>query len=120
MIEKLLALLRSRVVVISALSGFAFLGAFTAVVFLFSLYLQYARGYSPLDAGLATLPLAITLVIIAPEETPVVRALSRVGNLARGFAHIFQPVPPDRGRAEQAKYGNQNRHAEFPRNRGRR
>ena len=36
--------------------------------FLFSLYLQFARGYSPLDAGLATLPLPWTFMIVSPRS----------------------------------------------------
>jgi EmrB/QacA subfamily drug resistance transporter len=36
--------------------------------FLFSLYLQFARGYSPLDAGLATLPFAVTIVLVSPRS----------------------------------------------------
>ena len=38
--------------------------------FLFTLYLQFVRAYSPLSAGLATLPLAVTLVAVAPERGP--------------------------------------------------
>ena len=35
--------------------------------FLFSLYLQLVRGYSPLDAGLATLPMAATFIVVSPR-----------------------------------------------------
>ena len=38
--------------------------------FSFTLYLQFARGYSPLDAGLATLPSAATLVLVSPRRSP--------------------------------------------------
>jgi len=47
----------------TAVCAFASFGAF---LFLNTLYLQDARGYSALDAGLATLPLAVFLVILPP------------------------------------------------------
>jgi DHA2 family multidrug resistance protein-like MFS transporter len=43
--------------------------------FLFSLYLQFVRAYSPLEAGLATLPLAITLVALAPRSAALAERL---------------------------------------------
>jgi DHA2 family multidrug resistance protein-like MFS transporter len=45
--------------------------------FLFSLYLQFVRGYSPLDAGLATLPMAATFIVVSPRSAPLAE---RVGN----------------------------------------
>jgi EmrB/QacA subfamily drug resistance transporter len=48
---------------IIAICGFATLSGF---LYLNSLYLQLARGYSPLDAGLLTLPMAVMTVICAP------------------------------------------------------
>ena len=40
--------------------------------FLFSLYLQFARGYSPLEAGLATLPMALTFIVVSPRSAALV------------------------------------------------
>ncbi len=46
-----------------AVSGFAALGGF---LFLNTLYLQDVRGFSPLDAGLRTLPMAVMTLLFAP------------------------------------------------------
>jgi EmrB/QacA subfamily drug resistance transporter len=40
--------------------------------FVFTQYLQFVRGYSPLQAGLATLPLAIMLIVFAPRSAKAV------------------------------------------------
>ncbi|MGH9246157.1 MAG: MFS transporter [Acidimicrobiales bacterium] len=45
--------------------------------FLFSLYLQFARGYSPLDAGIATLPFAGAILVVAPRSAALAQ---RLGN----------------------------------------
>ncbi len=60
--------------------------------FLMTQYLQFARGYSPLEAGLATLPLALTFVAVSPRSAalaerygaPQVMALG-LGIVAVGF-----------------------------------
>lgn len=54
-----LDLLRSRPVVIASATGFAFLGGFSGMVFVYSLYLQDARGLSSFDTGLVFLPTTI-------------------------------------------------------------
>ena len=36
--------------------------------FLMTQYLQFGRGYSPLEAGLASLPLALTFVVVSPRS----------------------------------------------------
>jgi hypothetical protein len=48
-----------------AVFSFASLGAF---LYLNSIYLQEARGYSPLDAGLLMLPLAVVSVVWGPRN----------------------------------------------------
>jgi EmrB/QacA subfamily drug resistance transporter len=50
------------------LTFFAMFGLF----FVLTQYLQIVQGYSPLAAGLATLPLAIMLVLIAPRSAALV------------------------------------------------
>ena len=40
--------------------------------FVFTQYLQFVRGYSPLEAGLATLPLAVMLIVFAPRSAKAV------------------------------------------------
>ncbi|MGH9181570.1 MAG: MFS transporter, partial [Acidimicrobiales bacterium] len=56
--------------------------------FLFSLYLQFVRAYSPLSAGLATLPLALTLVAIAPRSAALAERIGTGPVMASGFVLV--------------------------------
>ncbi|MGH9279330.1 MAG: MFS transporter [Acidimicrobiales bacterium] len=56
--------------------------------FLFAQYLQFVRGYSPLSAGLATLPLAVTLVIVAPRSALMAEKVGTGSVIAAGFVLI--------------------------------
>jgi EmrB/QacA subfamily drug resistance transporter len=61
-----LRLFRSRSFSVANAAGFAFsLGAFGAV-FLLAQYLQVVQGYSPLEAGLRTLPWTAAPMVVAP------------------------------------------------------
>lgn len=63
---------------------FAMFGLF----FLFTLYLQFVRSYSPLSAGLATLPLALALVAIAPRSAVLSDRLGTGPVMASGFVLV--------------------------------
>ncbi len=61
--------------------------------FLMTQYLQFGRGYSPLEAGLASLPLALTFVAVSPRSATLAERFgaSRImaaglGIVALGFA----------------------------------
>ncbi|MDQ3643393.1 MAG: DHA2 family efflux MFS transporter permease subunit, partial [Actinomycetota bacterium] len=56
--------------------------------FLFTLYLQFVRGYSPLTAGLSTLPLALALVAIAPRSAALAQKMGTGPVMAAGFALV--------------------------------
>ena len=56
--------------------------------FLFTLYLQFVRSYSPLSAGLATLPLAVTLVAVAPRSAAVGERIGTGPVMTTGFTLI--------------------------------
>jgi MFS transporter, DHA2 family, multidrug resistance protein len=56
--------------------------------FLFTLYLQFVRGYSPLSAGLSTLPLAVMLVAVAPRSAALSERLGTGRVMATGFVLI--------------------------------
>jgi MFS transporter, DHA2 family, integral membrane protein len=56
--------------------------------FLFSLYLQFARGYSPLEAGLATLPFAVAFVIVSPRSATLAERIGSGRTIAYGFAVV--------------------------------
>ncbi len=56
--------------------------------FLFTLYLQFVRSYSPLSAGLATLPLALTLVAVAPRSAALAEKVGTGPVMAVGFLFV--------------------------------
>ena len=56
--------------------------------FLFGLYLQFARGYSPLEAGLATLPSAAMFVLVSPRSAAIAERIGAGRTMAGGFALI--------------------------------
>ncbi|MDP9402983.1 MAG: MFS transporter [Actinomycetota bacterium] len=56
--------------------------------FLFTMYLQFARGYSPLSAGLATLPMALTLVGVAPRSAFLAQRLGTGRVMTVGFVLV--------------------------------
>jgi EmrB/QacA subfamily drug resistance transporter len=53
--------------------------------FLFSQYLQFARGYSPLEAGAATLPMAATLIVVSPRSAHLTERLGLGRVVTTGF-----------------------------------
>ncbi|SFJ98591.1 MFS transporter [Cellulomonas sp. KH9] len=63
-----LAVLRNRVLVGSTLAILIGAGTINGLMYLLSLYFQdpVALGFSPLEAGLATLPATVGLVVVAP------------------------------------------------------
>jgi EmrB/QacA subfamily drug resistance transporter len=77
----------------AAISGVCAFAAYGAFLFLNTLYLQEARGLSPLDAGLYTLPLAMANVIFAPLTG---RLVARIGTrrplLLAGAALCLAPL----------------------------
>lgn len=76
------------------LRGFG-LGALTITTAFFALFgtfllatqlLQFVRGYSPLLAGVATLPMALTMVAVAPRSAVLVRRFGHRHVIAAGLA----------------------------------
>ena len=63
-----LALLRNRILVGSTLAILIGAGTINGLMYLLSLYFQdpAALGFSPLEAGVATLPATVGLVVVAP------------------------------------------------------
>lgn len=83
-----LALLRNRVLVGSTIAILIGAGTINALMYLLSLYFQdpAALGFTPLEAGLATLPSTVGLVLVAPL---VPRLAARFGGrqtIGAGFA----------------------------------
>lgn len=62
--------------------------AMFGIFFLLTLYLQFVRGYSPLRAGLATLPLALALAAFSPRSAAAAERFGSGRVMAFGFAVI--------------------------------
>jgi EmrB/QacA subfamily drug resistance transporter len=71
----------------SGVITFAFFVMF-GFFFLVTQFLQFVRGYSPLDAGVATLPLAVALVIVSPRSASLAARLGATTVIAAGFGFI--------------------------------
>jgi hypothetical protein len=56
--------------------------------FLFTLYLQFARGYSPLEAGLATLPFAAAFVVVSPRSATIAERIGSGKTITYGFGIV--------------------------------
>lgn len=66
---------------------FAF-GVMFGFFFLMTQFLQFVRGYSPLDSGVATLPLAAMLVIVSPRSAALSEKLGAHKVMATGFGFV--------------------------------
>ncbi|MEO6570867.1 MAG: MFS transporter [Ilumatobacteraceae bacterium] len=56
--------------------------------FVITQFLQFVRDYSPLDAGVATLPLAFALVLVAPRSSALWEKFGASRIMATGFAFV--------------------------------
>lgn len=83
-----LGLLRNRVLVGSTLAILIGAGTINALMYLLSLYFQdpATLGLSPLQAGLATLPATVGLVVIAPVVPQIAGRIGARQTIAAGFA----------------------------------
>lgn len=83
-----LALLRNRVLVGSTLAILIGAGTINALMYLLSLYFQnpVALGFSPLQAGLATLPATVGLVVVAPMVPRLAQRYGARQTIGLGFA----------------------------------
>jgi EmrB/QacA subfamily drug resistance transporter len=82
-----LKLLRNPVLVGATIAILLGSGTINAIMYVVSLYFQdpVALGLSPLQAGLATLPVAAAAVVLAPLISPVVARIGARVTIALGF-----------------------------------
>ncbi len=71
----------------SGIITFGFLVMF-GFFFLITQYFQFVRGYSPLKAGVATLPFALTMIMVAPRSAGLVVRIGLNQVVAIGFSGI--------------------------------
>jgi EmrB/QacA subfamily drug resistance transporter len=83
-----LSLFARRSYALGAALGLAYFAGFTAIFFVFTLYLQQGLGYSALEAGLATLPFALGSAVTATLGGRVVTRVGR-GLIAVGLGLVI-------------------------------
>lgn len=83
-----LALLRNRVLVGATIAILIGAGTINGLMYLLSIYFQNpaALGFSPLQAGLATLPATVGLVVVAPLVPRLAKRWGGRGTIGVGFA----------------------------------
>ena len=64
--------------------------------FLFALYVQFVLGYSALEAGLATMPEALSSMVVAPFTAPLAARYGSRRIMAVGFAVLADHLPAAR------------------------
>ncbi|MDI1464576.1 MFS transporter [Catellatospora sp. KI3] len=101
-----LSLFRRRSYALGTLLGLVYFAGFTAIFFIFTLYLQQGIGYTALQAGLATLPFALGSAVSAGAGGRVVTRVGRtliavgLGLVAFGLAGVELAVELVPGRAD--------------------
>lgn len=70
----------------AAVAGIIVFGSLMATMFIGQQFLQNVLGYSTLDAGLAILPAAVLMVLIAPRSAKLVEARGSRVTLLTGYA----------------------------------
>ena len=74
---------------VAACAGIVVFGSLMGVMFIGQQYLQNVLGYSTIDSGLAILPAAVFMVLIAPRSAKIVESRGARFTLLIGYACIF-------------------------------
>ncbi|MFN8215587.1 MAG: MFS transporter [Solirubrobacterales bacterium] len=77
---------RRRIFWVAACAGIIVFGSLMAAMFIGQQYLQNVLGYSTLDAGLAIIPAAVAMVLVAPRSAKLVEARGARFTLLLGYA----------------------------------
>jgi EmrB/QacA subfamily drug resistance transporter len=96
-----LGILRSAALVRANLGAMALFGSWVGFQFIATLYMQQARGWSPLETGLAIFPGGLVVMLLAPRLGPVISRFGTtrlialgLGSAALGYA-LFLPIGID-------------------------
>jgi MFS transporter, DHA2 family, multidrug resistance protein len=74
---------------VAALAGIIVFGSLMGAMFIGQQYLQNVLGYSTLDAGLAILPAALLMVLVAPRSAKIVEARGARYTLLFGYVFVL-------------------------------
>ena len=96
-----LGILRSSALVRANLGAMALFGSWVGFQFIATLYMQQARGWSPLETGLAIFPGGLVVMLLAPRLGPIIGRVGTtrlialgLGSAAAGYA-LFLPIGID-------------------------
>ena len=78
-----------RVFWVAAVAGIIVFGSLMGAMFIGQQYLQNVLGYSTLDAGLAIIPAALAMVIVAPRSARLVEARGARFTLLVGYVFVL-------------------------------
>ena len=79
---------------VAACAGIIVFGSLMGAMFIGQQFLQNVLGYSTVDAGLAILPAAVFMVLIAPRSAKLVEIHGARVTLLIGYAFIFVGSSP--------------------------
>jgi MFS family permease len=74
---------------VAALAGIIVFGSLMGAMFIGQQYLQNVLGYSTFDAGLAILPAALLMVLVAPRSAKIVEARGARFTLLLGYVFVM-------------------------------
>jgi DHA2 family multidrug resistance protein-like MFS transporter len=78
-----------RIFWVAAVGGIIVFGSLMAAMFIGQQFLQNVLGYDTLDAGLAIIPAALLMVVVAPRSAKLVEAKGARFTLLLGYAFCF-------------------------------
>src|SRR4029450_13053704 len=78
-----------RIFWVAACGGIIVFGSLMGAMFIGQQYLQNVLGYDTLDAGLAILPAAVMMVLIAPRSAKLIAAKGARCTLLTGYVFCF-------------------------------
>ncbi|MFA5884113.1 MAG: MFS transporter [Acidimicrobiia bacterium] len=74
---------------VAAVAGIIVFGSLMGAMFIGQQFLQNVLGYSTIDAGLAIIPAAVFMVILAPRSAKIVEARGARFTLLLGYGFVF-------------------------------
>ena len=80
---------RRRVFWVAACAGIIIFGSLMGSMFVGQQYLQNVLGYSTLDAGLANLPAAVVMVVVAPRSAKLIEAHGARFTMLLGYLFVL-------------------------------
>jgi hypothetical protein len=84
-----LAIASRRIFWVAALAGIIVFGSLMGAMFIGQQYLQNVQGYSTFEAGLAIIPAAVLMVLVAPRSAKIVEARGARFTLLFGYLFVL-------------------------------